>query len=183
VNGTLAGGLGGLLDKLQKGGLGNVVDSWLNSGDNQAVSPDQLRSALGPEVVRTLAQRSGLGLGEDGIGMIPITTPPKWLEYEHRTWFPKKDVRNRIIDNEAHYLWLPPDVAQKFITKMIPVADGRRAIKRLIGDPEEFLVEYDTPAIKILREEYGSIEAAVEAFDYSIFKAPPSCARIGDAFF
>lgn len=62
--GGLLGGLGGLLDKLQSGGLGNAVNSWIGSGQNQTVSPGQLGSALGPDVVKTLAQRSGLSEDE-----------------------------------------------------------------------------------------------------------------------
>jgi uncharacterized protein YidB (DUF937 family) len=58
--GGVLGGLGGLLDKLQKGGLGNATNSWIGSGQNQPVSPGQLGSALGPLVIKTLAQRSGL---------------------------------------------------------------------------------------------------------------------------
>jgi uncharacterized protein YidB (DUF937 family) len=58
--GGLLGGLGGLLDKLQKGGLGNAANSWVGSGQNQPVTPGQLGPALGPDIVKTLAQRSGL---------------------------------------------------------------------------------------------------------------------------
>jgi uncharacterized protein YidB (DUF937 family) len=58
--GGLLGGLGGLLDKLQKGGLGDVVNSWVGSGQNQPISPKQLSPALGPDIIKTLAQRSGL---------------------------------------------------------------------------------------------------------------------------
>jgi uncharacterized protein YidB (DUF937 family) len=58
--GGLLGGLGGLLDKLQKGGLGNAANSWVGSGQNQTVSPGQLGSALGPDIIKVLAQRSGL---------------------------------------------------------------------------------------------------------------------------
>jgi uncharacterized protein YidB (DUF937 family) len=58
--GGLLGGLGGLLDKLQKGGLGNVANSWVSSGQNQPVSHNQLGLALGPDIIKTLAQRSGL---------------------------------------------------------------------------------------------------------------------------
>src|ERR1700757_4499639 len=59
-DGGLLGGLGGLLDKLQKGGLGNVTNSWVGSGQNQSVSPGQLGPALGPDLTKALAQRSGL---------------------------------------------------------------------------------------------------------------------------
>ena len=58
--GGLLGGLGGLLDKLQKGGLGDVANSWVGSGQNKPVSPSQLGPALGPDIIKTLAQRSGL---------------------------------------------------------------------------------------------------------------------------
>ena len=62
--GGLLGGLGGLLDKLQKGGLGNAANSWVGSGPNQPVSPGQLGSALGPDIIKTIAQRSGLSEDE-----------------------------------------------------------------------------------------------------------------------
>jgi uncharacterized protein YidB (DUF937 family) len=58
--GGLLGGLGGLIDKLQKGGLGNAINSWIGSGQNQPVSPGQLGSALGPDLIKMLAQRSGM---------------------------------------------------------------------------------------------------------------------------
>jgi uncharacterized protein YidB (DUF937 family) len=57
--GGLLGGLGGLLDKLQKGGLGNVANSWVSSGQDQPVSHNQLGPALCPDIIKTLAQRSG----------------------------------------------------------------------------------------------------------------------------
>jgi len=58
--GGLLGGLGGLMDKFQKGGLGDVVNSWVGHGQNQPVTPGQLGPALGPDIIKTLAQRSGL---------------------------------------------------------------------------------------------------------------------------
>ncbi len=58
--GALLGGLGGLVTALQSGGLGNLVNSWISPGPNQPVSPNQLGSALGPEIIKVLAQRSGI---------------------------------------------------------------------------------------------------------------------------
>jgi uncharacterized protein YidB (DUF937 family) len=58
--GGLLAGLGGLLAKLQQGGLGNVANSWVGPGQNEPVSPGQLGSALGPDIIRAIAQRSGL---------------------------------------------------------------------------------------------------------------------------
>lgn len=59
-SGGLLGGLGGLLNKLQNSGLGNAANSWVAPGPNQPVSPGQLGPALGTDVIKTLAQRSGL---------------------------------------------------------------------------------------------------------------------------
>ena len=62
--GGLLGGLSGLLDKLQKGELANAANSWVASGSNQPVSPGQLGSALGPDIIKKLAQRTGLSEDE-----------------------------------------------------------------------------------------------------------------------
>ena len=59
-SGGVLGGLGGLLSKLEQGGLGSAANSWVGSGQNQPVSPGQLGTALGPTIIKTLAQRSGM---------------------------------------------------------------------------------------------------------------------------
>lgn len=58
------GGLGGLLEKLQQGGLGDAAASWVSTGQNQPVSPDQLGSALGPDLLGQLARQTGLSHGD-----------------------------------------------------------------------------------------------------------------------
>ena len=58
--GGLLGGLGGLLNRLQQGGLANAANSWVGSGQNQPVAPGQLGSALGPDIIKVLAGRTGL---------------------------------------------------------------------------------------------------------------------------
>jgi uncharacterized protein YidB (DUF937 family) len=58
--GGVLGGLGGLVNKLQQGGLGDVVNSWVGSGQNQPVSPGQLGSALGPSILKTVSQMTGI---------------------------------------------------------------------------------------------------------------------------
>ncbi len=62
--GGLLSGLGGLLATLEKGGLGNLINSWVNPGSNQPVSANQLGSALGPDIIKALAQRSGMSEDE-----------------------------------------------------------------------------------------------------------------------
>ncbi|OBQ61121.1 YidB family protein [Mesorhizobium erdmanii] len=60
ADGGLLGGLGGLLDKLRDAGHGNVADSWVGTGQNQSINPGDLGSALGPAVIREIAQRTGM---------------------------------------------------------------------------------------------------------------------------
>ena len=61
VGGLMAssGGLQGLLAKLQSGGLGDAVQSWIGTGANQPVSGDQLGSALGPDLMGMIASQLG----------------------------------------------------------------------------------------------------------------------------
>jgi uncharacterized protein YidB (DUF937 family) len=57
---TNLGDLQGIVAQLQQGGLGNQVQSWLGGGANLPISPDQLRSALGSDQVRQLAEHFGV---------------------------------------------------------------------------------------------------------------------------
>ncbi|RWC65328.1 MAG: DUF937 domain-containing protein [Mesorhizobium sp.] len=59
-DGGLLGGLGGLLDELKNAGHGNVADSWVGTGQNQSINPNELGNAIGPQVIREIAQRTGL---------------------------------------------------------------------------------------------------------------------------
>ena len=58
--GSIVGGLGGLLKQFQQAGLGEVVDSWINTGPNKTVAPGKVAEALGPEMIDALSQRTGL---------------------------------------------------------------------------------------------------------------------------
>jgi uncharacterized protein YidB (DUF937 family) len=57
---TNLGDLQGLVSQLQQGGLGDQVKSWLGSGANLPVTADQLRSVLGNEQVKQLAEHFGV---------------------------------------------------------------------------------------------------------------------------
>lgn len=54
------GGLPGLIQRFQEGGLSDAIASWAGSGPNQPVSADQLQSVLGNGVIGQLAAKSGL---------------------------------------------------------------------------------------------------------------------------
>ena len=50
----------GLLGTLRQCGLGSAVVSWIASGPNQEVQPQQLGAALGPDNVNQISAKSGL---------------------------------------------------------------------------------------------------------------------------
>jgi uncharacterized protein YidB (DUF937 family) len=56
------GGLDGLMGKLREAGLGDQVDSWISTGQNQGIGPDQLGQALGPDTLGRLANGSGIDI-------------------------------------------------------------------------------------------------------------------------
>lgn len=58
-NDSAQGGLGGLVAKFQQSGLGDVVASWISTGQNMPVSADQLRGALGDDTLGQLARQAG----------------------------------------------------------------------------------------------------------------------------
>jgi uncharacterized protein YidB (DUF937 family) len=58
------GGLAGLVQQLQKGGLADQVGSWVSTGQNLPVSPEQLQGALGNDMLGQLAQSVGLDAGQ-----------------------------------------------------------------------------------------------------------------------
>ena len=54
------GGLGGLVQTFQQGGLSEAVTSWVGSSNNLPVSPDQIQQVLGNEKVQALASKLGI---------------------------------------------------------------------------------------------------------------------------
>ena len=54
-----SGGLSGLVQAFKQNGLGNLVDSWVGTGQNLPAAPGQIQQALGPKV-QELAQQHGM---------------------------------------------------------------------------------------------------------------------------
>ena len=60
------GGLSGLVQNFHQNGLGDVVSSWISTGQNLPVSADQLQSVLGSEQIQAIAQKLGISTGDAG---------------------------------------------------------------------------------------------------------------------
>ena len=58
------GGLIGLVARMQQSGLGDVAKSWISSGQNQPISPDQLGGVLGQDTVAGMAGQLGMNQGD-----------------------------------------------------------------------------------------------------------------------
>jgi uncharacterized protein YidB (DUF937 family) len=54
------GGLAGLLQAFQQGGLGHVFQSWMGTGQNLPVSADQLHNTVGSDWISRITQATGL---------------------------------------------------------------------------------------------------------------------------
>jgi uncharacterized protein YidB (DUF937 family) len=60
----LSGGLRDLVDRFKQNGEGEAAESWVGRGPNKEVAPHQLERAIGPDVLATLSQQTGLSREE-----------------------------------------------------------------------------------------------------------------------
>ncbi len=62
VNGLIEkhGGIQGIVAQLEQQGLGGTVRSWVGTGPNQPITPDQIHEAFGSDTVKQLAAKVGL---------------------------------------------------------------------------------------------------------------------------
>jgi uncharacterized protein YidB (DUF937 family) len=57
---TQGGGLQGLVNQFEQQGLGHVVSSWIGTGENLAITPDQVQAVLGEPHIAAVAAKLGL---------------------------------------------------------------------------------------------------------------------------
>ena len=89
AGGVLSGGLNDLLKQFQQNGHGEVASSWIGSGPNKAISPNDLASALGADRINALMSYSGMsredllsGLSQQLPGVVDQLTPQGRLPTE-----------------------------------------------------------------------------------------------------
>ncbi len=68
------GGLGGLVEKFQQGGLGDIMNSWVGTGQNQPIAPEQLGGVLGEDAIAGFARQMGLN-PQDALGQLSQMLP------------------------------------------------------------------------------------------------------------
>jgi uncharacterized protein YidB (DUF937 family) len=66
---VLSGGLGNLIKEFQQSGHGRTAQSWVGTGPNQEIAPNDLANALGNDTLDALSQKTGLGREDLLIGL------------------------------------------------------------------------------------------------------------------
>ena len=61
---VLSGGLNELLKQFQQSGQGDVAKSWVGTGPNKAISPNDLAKTLGADQIDTLMTKTGMSRDE-----------------------------------------------------------------------------------------------------------------------
>ena len=80
LGGLLGGGLGELVENFKQQGQGDVAESWVGTGPNKQIAPDQLEQAIGPDVLATLTQQTGLPR-EELLSRLSTTLPDAVDQY------------------------------------------------------------------------------------------------------
>ena len=72
VNNPQTGGLGGLVQSFQQGGLAEIVNSWVSTGQNLPISAEQIQSVLGNSTLQDLAAKLGMSNEQISGGLASI---------------------------------------------------------------------------------------------------------------
>ncbi|RPH44031.1 MAG: DUF937 domain-containing protein [Burkholderiales bacterium] len=67
-----AGGLTDLVSAFTRGGMGDVVQSWIGTGQNLPISADQLQQVLGGDTIAGLAKQLGMSQQDAGNGLADL---------------------------------------------------------------------------------------------------------------
>ena len=93
---VLSGGLGDLVDRFKQNGQGQAADSWVKAGPNQQLEPDQLEQAIGPDVLNTLLQQTGLSR-EELLSRLTRELPAAVDKFTPEGRLPTEDEAARLI--------------------------------------------------------------------------------------
>ncbi len=66
------GGLGGVLGKFRENGMGAQADSWVSTGQNMNISPDQLQQVFGSGALGDIAAKLGMSQEQAGSAMSQV---------------------------------------------------------------------------------------------------------------
>ena len=93
---VLSGGLSDLIERFKQNGQGQAADSWVGRGPNQPLGPNQLEQAIGPEVLNTLSQQTGLSR-EELLSRLTRDLPEAVNKFTPEGRLPTEDEAARLI--------------------------------------------------------------------------------------
>ena len=66
------GGLQGLAESFKSGGMDDIINSWIGTGKNMPISPEEMLRALGNDRLRGFSERAGVPQEEISGGLANI---------------------------------------------------------------------------------------------------------------
>jgi uncharacterized protein YidB (DUF937 family) len=66
------GGLGGVLGKFREAGMADQADSWVGTGQNMNISPNQLEQVFGSGALSDIASKLGVSQDQAGTAMSQV---------------------------------------------------------------------------------------------------------------
>jgi uncharacterized protein YidB (DUF937 family) len=91
------GGLQKLLAQFQQKGMDDKAQSWVQTGENQPLSADEVRSALGEEKVHEAAQQLGVS-DDEAAGTLAQLIPATVDELTPEGRLPSDDQVDRVAE-------------------------------------------------------------------------------------
>ena len=71
-SGSSGGGLGGLLEQFTQRGYGRQAQSWVSTGQNEAIDPDALAQVFGNDRIAQIAAQAGVSEDEARGGLAEL---------------------------------------------------------------------------------------------------------------
>ena len=93
---VLSGGLRDLVERFRQSGQAKAADSWVSTGPNEPVRADQIEQAVGPEVLDTLSERTGL-TREELLARLTRDLPAAVDKFTPQGRLPTEDEAKRLI--------------------------------------------------------------------------------------
>ena len=153
------GGIGGLVQAFEQGGLGEIAQSWVSTGGNLPVSADQIQAVLGSGVVAQFAEKLGVDPQEMARGLAAYTGVRRRFDYRGRVG------SIRVYDDYAHH---PTEVAAT-LSAARPVAGAGRVVvifqphlySRTVAFAAEFARALAVADVVVVLDVYGAREDPV----------------------
>ncbi len=91
------GGLQNLINQFDAKGLGDIIGSWVGTGQNKSISPDQIQNVFGSDALSEIASKLGLNVS-DLSGQLSNLLPDVVDKLTPEGKIPEGDILSRASD-------------------------------------------------------------------------------------